>query len=246
MARETSDDSGPARPKKKRLKRRLKKWLKQTLEISPPPWQVSSLEDILALLLPALIKVETLVLQYPVRFNTGFLEWTIRSAARRERPFDIQPPFQALKVFVFPSNMPDELSTGLAAALEMIRSRELGMTFIATNGNSGPARPKKKRLKKRLKQTLEVSHLCHQSACFNPRSRRLLGKTLLWKTNGNGSTGQTQEAAKVTPGGCYQPACFNPRSHHSHGKSLLEDPLCNSGAAFRKRVAGLCRLDSVE
>ncbi|MCJ1465893.1 hypothetical protein MMC07_004512 [Pseudocyphellaria aurata] len=72
---------------------------------------------ILALLLPVLIKVETVVLQYPVKFNTTFMEQTIRTAARRERPFDIQPPFQALQAFVFPNTMQDELRTGLVASL---------------------------------------------------------------------------------------------------------------------------------
>lgn len=72
---------------------------------------------ILALLLPALVKVECLVLQCPVPFKTHFLERTIRRVARLERPFDIQPPCQALAVFVYPHSMPAESSMGFIASL---------------------------------------------------------------------------------------------------------------------------------
>lgn len=53
---------------------------------------------ILALLLPALFKLEKLVLNLKDGVDTHYLERMIRRAARRERPFDIQPPLKALKV----------------------------------------------------------------------------------------------------------------------------------------------------
>lgn len=54
---------------------------------------------ILALLLPSLLKVEKIVLDLKFGFHTHYLERMIQKAARRERPFDIQPPFETLKVF---------------------------------------------------------------------------------------------------------------------------------------------------
>ena len=57
-------------------------------------------EVILALMLPALLGLEKLVLHLESSFHTPNLEQTIIRAARRERPFDIQPPFKALMVFL--------------------------------------------------------------------------------------------------------------------------------------------------
>ena len=57
-------------------------------------------EVILALLLPALLGVEKLVLDLESSFTTPYLEQTIIRATHKERPFDIQPPFKALKVFL--------------------------------------------------------------------------------------------------------------------------------------------------
>lgn len=54
---------------------------------------------ILALLLAALPKVEELVLNLETQFDTPCLERMIRRAAHRERPFDIQPSFRALKIY---------------------------------------------------------------------------------------------------------------------------------------------------
>lgn len=45
----------------------------------------------LALLFPALLKVERLVLDLDTGWNTNYLEQMIRSAGCREKPFDIQP-----------------------------------------------------------------------------------------------------------------------------------------------------------
>lgn len=76
-------------------KKEEKKWLRQlsrAYECNP--------EAILALLLPALLGVEKLVLDLDSIFHTPYLEQTIIRAARRERPFDIQPPFKALTVFL--------------------------------------------------------------------------------------------------------------------------------------------------
>lgn len=55
---------------------------------------------IIPLLLPTLLKVEKVVLDVNIGFNTHYLGRIIRRAVRRERPFDIQPPFKALTVFV--------------------------------------------------------------------------------------------------------------------------------------------------
>lgn len=52
---------------------------------------------IIPLLLPTLLKVEKVVLDVN---NTHYLGRIIRRAVRRERTFDIQPPFQALTAFV--------------------------------------------------------------------------------------------------------------------------------------------------
>ena len=55
---------------------------------------------VLALLLPALLKLQKLILDLQVICYTQHLEQMIRRAAYRERPFDIQPPFETLAVFV--------------------------------------------------------------------------------------------------------------------------------------------------
>lgn len=75
---------------------------------------------ILALLLPTLIKMEKLVLDGEIGFYT-YLEWMIRRAARRERPVDTQPPFEALTVFVHSHNMSNNVqSTGFITSLLML------------------------------------------------------------------------------------------------------------------------------
>ena len=56
---------------------------------------------ILALLLPALLKVEKVVLDWGTDFDTYYLEEMMARAARREKPFHTQPPFEALTVFVY-------------------------------------------------------------------------------------------------------------------------------------------------
>lgn len=60
---------------------------------------------VLALLFPALLKLEKLVLNMKVVFTGHYLERVIRRAALRDRPFDIQPPYQALTDFASSYNM---------------------------------------------------------------------------------------------------------------------------------------------
>ncbi|MCJ1268912.1 hypothetical protein MMC22_008800 [Lobaria immixta] len=73
---------------------------------------------ILALLLPALLKVEKLVLDLPIDCDTHLLQQMIQRAACREKPFDIRPPFEALRAFALKDNsMFSAPSTGLIASL---------------------------------------------------------------------------------------------------------------------------------
>ena len=77
----------------------------------------SSYDCILALLLPALLKVEKLVLDLQINSSLPCLEHMIRKAARREAPFDVQPPFEALAVFVNSNDLPNSRSAGFIASL---------------------------------------------------------------------------------------------------------------------------------
>ena len=62
-------------------------------------------DPILALLLPALPKVEKVVLDLGFGHDTHYLERMMERAVRKERPFDTgQPPFEALTVFTSPHN----------------------------------------------------------------------------------------------------------------------------------------------
>ena len=96
---------------------------------------------ILALLLPALLKVEKLVMD----FKTGscasighnpdvyYLEQMIQRASRTEKPFDIQQPFQALTVFVLLHNPFNVGTTGLIAALLKLPAiQEISGGFMST------------------------------------------------------------------------------------------------------------------
>ena len=74
-------------------------------------------DALLALLLSVLLKVEKLVLNLEVSSGTHYLERMIRRAACRESPFDIQPPFEALTVFMHSHNMSNSRSTGFIASL---------------------------------------------------------------------------------------------------------------------------------
>ena len=91
------------------------------------PTHKSYYDLILALLLPALLKVEKLVLDLDIEWDTYYFEQMIRRAACREEPFDIRPPFEALTIFFHPhydseafihrSNALTPRSTGFIASL---------------------------------------------------------------------------------------------------------------------------------
>ena len=75
---------------------------------------------ILALLLPLLLRVERVLLDVTVGFEIPFLyfERMMRRAVHREKPLAIQPPFEALRVFVHSQNNEStELSTRLRRSL---------------------------------------------------------------------------------------------------------------------------------
>ena len=78
---------------------------------------------ILALLLPALLKVEKLVVDLKIGsfMNNGYdayyLEQMIQRAARTGAPFGIQQPFEALRVFIQCHDAFNVLSTGFIASL---------------------------------------------------------------------------------------------------------------------------------
>ncbi|MCJ1266998.1 hypothetical protein MMC22_006883 [Lobaria immixta] len=78
---------------------------------------------ILALLLPALLKVENLVIDVDngsrmrEDYGTYYLEQMIQKAARTERPFDVQPPFEALTGFAHSQKYFNSRSTGFIALL---------------------------------------------------------------------------------------------------------------------------------
>lgn len=57
------------------------------------------LDLILALLLPTLPNLQKIVLDLDTYFQTPHLQRVLRRAARREKPFDTHPPFEALRVF---------------------------------------------------------------------------------------------------------------------------------------------------
>ncbi|MCJ1265476.1 hypothetical protein MMC22_005354 [Lobaria immixta] len=81
------------------------------------PTHNSHYDLILALLLPALLKVEKLVLDLDIAWDTCYLEHMMRRAASREKPFDIRPPFESLTVFVQSHERFSARSTGFIAAL---------------------------------------------------------------------------------------------------------------------------------
>ena len=94
---------------------------------------------ILALLLPALLKVEQLVVDLDPDFDmkadldTHYFELMLqRAAARAERPFDIQAPLEALKVFV--QSHDDFRTTGvIASLLKLPAIQEISGGFTSTN-----------------------------------------------------------------------------------------------------------------
>ena len=90
----------------------------------------SHYDFILALLLPALLKMEKLELDLDNDFDTYYLEQMMRRAACRKRPFHIQPRFEALTVF---ANFPNKFSIGstglFALLLKLPAIREISGGF---------------------------------------------------------------------------------------------------------------------
>ncbi|MCJ1265778.1 hypothetical protein MMC22_005658 [Lobaria immixta] len=87
-------------------------WLRQV-----SPFHRSYHDLILAFLLPALLKVEKLVLDLESGVHLYYLEETMQRAARREHPFDVQPALEALTVFVHSHDMFNVLNAGLSGSL---------------------------------------------------------------------------------------------------------------------------------
>lgn len=87
-------------------------WLQQV-----SPFHRSYHDLNLAFLLPALLKVEKLVLDLENGVHLYYLEETMQRAARREHPFDVQPALEALTVFVHSHDMFNVLNAGLSGSL---------------------------------------------------------------------------------------------------------------------------------
>lgn len=81
------------------------------------PFNRSSHGLILALLLPALLKMERLVLDLGIHLGTLDLEHMLRNAVRREKPIDFRPPFESLTSFVNSFDMPNSRSAKSTASL---------------------------------------------------------------------------------------------------------------------------------
>lgn len=122
----------------------------QALKIAVSAWNLSEEEEddwlrqlsrtrkcrhdsVLALLLPALLKVEKVVLDLKIGHDTPYLERMIGRAVRKEKPFDIQPPpFEALTVFVCPHNQFNKKKHSidfLASLLKLPAIREISGGF---------------------------------------------------------------------------------------------------------------------
>ncbi|MCJ1266992.1 hypothetical protein MMC22_006877 [Lobaria immixta] len=110
----------------------------QGLKTAVEAWDHPDL--ILALLLPALLKVETLVLDFKPLVYASLLEPMMRRAARRERPFDVQPSFEVLRVFAC-ARETDARTTDLIASLLQLHSiQEISGGFMNTLGNDEPGK----------------------------------------------------------------------------------------------------------
>lgn len=75
------------------------------------------LDLILALLLPTLPNLEKIFLDLETDFQTPHLQRVLRRAARRERPSDTHPPFEALRVFMHSHDTHRVRSTSHIASL---------------------------------------------------------------------------------------------------------------------------------
>ena len=91
---------------------------------------------ILALLLSVLLKVERLVVDLKIGFDmksgfdTYYLDQLLQRAAHMERPFDIQPPFEALTVFIHSHDLFNHRTTSfIASLLKLPAIREISGGF---------------------------------------------------------------------------------------------------------------------
>ena len=95
---------------------------------------------ILALLLPALLKVETLVRDFKPLDYASLLEPMMRRAARRERPFDVQPSFEVLRVFACARETDARTTDLIASLLQLPSIQEISGGFMNTLGNDEPGK----------------------------------------------------------------------------------------------------------
>lgn len=82
-------------------------------------------DSILALLLHALPKVKKLDLSLPAEFGTYFFEQMMGRAARRDRPFRCQSPFEALTVVLLSHEISDVQSPKFLASLLKLPALEV-------------------------------------------------------------------------------------------------------------------------
>lgn len=138
---ESGESEGHASPKRGKVDQALKTavsawnlseeeesdWLRQLSRT-----RKSRHDSVLALLLPALLKVEKVVLDLRIGQDTHYLGRMINRAARKERPFDIQQPFEALTVFACPRNQFNKQKHSidfLASLLKLPAIREISGGF---------------------------------------------------------------------------------------------------------------------
>lgn len=137
VPRNPSEESEPKYPKEHIRTKTFK--VDQAFKTAVNAWSLSTEEEnnwlrqlsdarkchhdvILPLLLPALLKLEILVLRLIIGYDTHYLERMIRSVTHRERPFDIRPPVMALKIFVHSRGEFDVRRTNFPALGDLFRS----------------------------------------------------------------------------------------------------------------------------
>ena len=95
---------------------------------------------ILALLLPTLLKVEKLVVDVDdgsyrhIEYCSYYLEQMIHRAVRKERPFDVQQPFEALTVFIHSQEIFNSRNMGfIASLLKLPAIQSISGGFLSTS-----------------------------------------------------------------------------------------------------------------